>query len=266
VTDREHAILLRIQFLAHRLEHGSFNAPSRLAAWRAELEANVADLAAARRNLASVATVINHDDSAAWWSSGAAVDADGAPNAYAPKGSGLPHLDDLDNAGSDGDWYGVVTANGRPNGDPVVQGPNGPFPGNYVSATALQDPSYGPADPRRYVDSTKISYFSIPENAHRDFGITKGDVGLAYDTRTGCMTAGVVADIGPKNKWGELSVKAASNLRLPTSAINGGADSGVVFVVFKGSSRGWPRTNEDVAQQAQDLLNSTGDPAKYGIR
>lgn len=209
--------------------------------------------------------MIQHDDRAVWWSGGLTVDGDGAPNCYAAKGSGLPHLDLLENAGEPGNWYGIVTDTGRKNGTPVKQGPQDPFPGGYVSATALCDARFARTDPRRYVDSTSVSYFSIPENAGRDYGLHLGDVGLAHCRKTGRATAFVVADVGPENKWGEASVKAAQNLGLPDSPINGGADSGVVAVIFRGSSRGWPRTNEDVAAQVQDLLNAAGVPARYGM-
>src|SRR4051794_40154203 len=56
---------------------------------------------------------------------GLAVDADGAPRAYHPDGS-PPGLDLLENAGSDGNWFGVVT-NG--DGRPVVQRAGDPAPG-----------------------------------------------------------------------------------------------------------------------------------------
>src|SRR3990172_2424520 len=59
------------------------------------------------------------------------IDADGSPRAYGPSNSGL---DWTANAGSPGNWWGVVTDN---NGDPVIQGSGDPFPGMYVSSTSL---------------------------------------------------------------------------------------------------------------------------------
>ena len=64
-----------------------------------------------------------------------AIDFDGAPTAYHPQhGKGLDHLA---NAGHPGNWYGVVTNNGRHDGTPIIQGPTDPAPGYYVSPTAL---------------------------------------------------------------------------------------------------------------------------------
>src|SRR5215470_6261074 len=72
-----------------------------------------------------------------FFQAGMAIDADGAPTAYHPvHGRGL---DNLANAGHQGNWYGVVTDTGQKNGKPVVQGSQDPAPGFYVSPTALQN-------------------------------------------------------------------------------------------------------------------------------
>src|SRR5688572_6747027 len=60
------------------------------------------------------------------------VDADGSPRAYGPANSGL---DNTANAGSTGNWWGVVTDNGNKNGTPVLQGEDDPNPGMYISTT-----------------------------------------------------------------------------------------------------------------------------------
>ncbi|MEO8354092.1 MAG: hypothetical protein ABI680_20380, partial [Chthoniobacteraceae bacterium] len=76
------------------------------------------------------------------------IDADGSPHAYhkdSEKG-----LDHLANAGRPGNWWALATAK---NGKPVVQGPNDPAPGFYVSTTALEDSARAQGDPGRYVDS-----------------------------------------------------------------------------------------------------------------
>lgn len=200
---------------------------------------------------------INSDDNATWWTSGLAVDADGAPNAYGPNNTGLDYTA---NAGHDGNWYGIVT---DASGTPIVQGATDPCPGFYVSTTSLQDHSKATTDPHRYVDSTKICYISIPSNEIHDHGLHPGDVALVHCKQTGQASAAIVGDVGPKNKWGEGSVCLAKALDLNISPKHGGCDSGVTCVVFKGSSKGWPRTNVDIAQQVQDLINSLGGFEQY---
>jgi hypothetical protein len=55
----------------------------------------------------------------------------------------------------------------------------------------------------------------------------------------------------------------ADALGIPNSPRHGGCDSGVCVVVFKGSSRGWPRGDADVAQQVSDLLQGRPDLQKF---
>lgn len=204
-------------------------------------------------------TKINTDNGAVWWTGPLAIDADGAPDAYGPNNSGLDYTA---NAGHDGDWYGVLTDK---DGDPVIQGPDDPKPGDFIATTALQDHSKAIDDPTRYVDSSKIRYVSVPSNAVKEYGLHCGDVALVHCAKTGQTAAAIVADVGPKDKWGEGSIALAAAVGLPTSPKNGGASEGVTIIVFKGSKTGWPRTNEDIAGQVQTLLNANGGPQHYGI-
>jgi hypothetical protein len=55
----------------------------------------------------------------------------GAAHAYLP--SDAPGLDFWENAGQPGNWWGIVTDNGLPNGNPVIQTANDPAPGFYIS-------------------------------------------------------------------------------------------------------------------------------------
>lgn len=201
--------------------------------------------------------MVRFNNDAVWWEGPLAVDADGAPNAYAPNNQGLDWTAD---AGHDGDWYGVVCG---PDGKPVVQGPGDPYPGDYIPTTALTNPALKLTDPRRYVDSSVVPYLSIPSDSIGLYGIHVGDVGFAFCRRTGQMCAAIVADVGPRGKYGEGSMALARALGLSSSPRNGGASSGVVCCVFKGSRRGWPRTNADVSQQVQDIINALGGASAY---
>ncbi len=199
-------------------------------------------------------TTPKSNEHAVWWEGGLNIDADGSPNAYGPNNSGLDYTA---NAGHPGNWYGIVVdAAGSP-----VQQANG----KYVSPTALQDPSKNHEDPARYVNSETEPYLSIPSNAGRDYGIHTGDVGFAYYRKTDKLVAAIVADVGPRNKWGEGSIALAHALGVPASPRNGGTDAGVVVVVFKGTRRGWPRTHADIAQQVNDIMDGLGGEDAYSL-
>jgi hypothetical protein len=92
---------------------------------------------------------------------GMEIDADGAYRAYHPRPDDHEGLDSLDNAGHPGNWFGVETDNGHPNGTPVVQKTDDPAPGFFVSSTALEDRSFDRTDPRRYVDAETIPYIVL---------------------------------------------------------------------------------------------------------
>ncbi len=87
------------------------------------------------------------------------VDVDGAPNAYAPPGTG-PTLDNEANAHKGGKLSGAVVGYVvNPNGTKPVQGANDPFPGYYISQTAFSDQgNKHDLDPTKYVDASKINY------------------------------------------------------------------------------------------------------------
>lgn len=201
-------------------------------------------------------TTVNKIDNALVFTAGMPVDCDGAPNAYGSNDSGL---DLTANAGHPGNWFGVLTDE---SGEPVVQGPSDPCPGFYISTTSLRDHSKKLTDPTAYVDATQVPYFTAcPEL--RAMGVHFGDVGIAHYKVTGKACAGVVADGSPHNHLGESSVAMAKALGIPASPRHGGCDSGVVFVIFPASSKGWPRTNQDIAEQVQELLQ--GSAALQGL-
>ncbi len=194
------------------------------------------------------------------WEGPFAIDGDGAPNCYGPPDK--PGLDYLANAGhpatkdKPAEWYGILVDS---HGQPIVQGPDDPCPGMYISPTALVDHGYGAHDPRRYVDSTATSYISIPSNEVHDHILATGDVGLAFNRVTSQWAAAIVADVGPKNKFGEGSIALAKAIGIKnTSPKNGGADSDIVWIVFKNSSLGWPRSPAEVNDQVEILLTAAG--------
>lgn len=195
------------------------------------------------------------------WRAGLAIDADGAPRAYAPRGSGLEPLDHISNAGGPGNWWGVVTDTGEPDGTPLVQGLADPAPGYYVSATALRDRTLPVRMQRAYLDSSRIPYLAIPREL-RALGAHLGDVAVAR--KGDCQVTAIIADIGPPLKLGEGSIALADALRVPSSPRRGGCDSGIEVVLFAGShaTPRWPRASVDVAAQALALLAAWGGWAR----
>ena len=188
---------------------------------------------------------------------GMAIDADGAPTAYHPiHGKGL---DNLANAGHDGNWYGVVTDTGHKSGKPIIQGPNDPSPGFYVSPTALQNKHLARADPRRYVDSSTIPYISLPGHHATSFHASLGDLAMVFNIHNYRNCAAIYADVGPKAKIGEGSIALARALGLNDSARHGGTSSpSIVYVVFGGSGHGTPLSHSSINFEGRRLFEKWG--------
>ena len=134
------------------------------------------------------------------------VDVDGAPNAYGPRGS--HPLDNLRDAHyrrrRHGEIVGYLTDDDHPN-IPIIQGPHDPCPGYYISQTAYTDPAItNPANPRRYVDATKINYVVLGDRA-RQLGAQLGDFVAVTSLRTHRSVFAIVGDDGnPSGNEGSL--------------------------------------------------------------
>ena len=187
-------------------------------------------------------------NSAFFYESGMTIDADGAPNAYHPDNSGI---DDLRNAGAPGSWEGLAK---DAQGVPFIQGPGDPFPGYYVSETALADRSKAINDPARYVDASKIPFMVLPGRLARQLGAHVGDFAIAFNERNGRTSYAIFGDVGPSDRLGEGSVALAENLGIRSDARNGGTWRGVLYMVFPGSGEGRPKTLEEINEHGQNLL------------
>jgi hypothetical protein len=183
-----------------------------------------------------------------FYESGMTIDADGAPNAYHPDNSGL---DDLANAGSPGNWQGLAK---DADGEPFIQGAGDPFPGYYVSASALADRSKAVNDPSRYVDASRIPYLVLPGEMARQVGAHPGDFAVVFNVQNGNSSYAIFGDVGPHDRIGEGSVALAEDLGIRSDARNGGARRGVLYLVFPGSGNGRPRTIDEIDSEGQKLL------------
>jgi Fungal chitosanase of glycosyl hydrolase group 75 len=188
-----------------------------------------------------------------FFKSGLAVDADGAPNAYNADDTGLDHLY---NAGQPGQWNGIVQDE---DGNPLVQGPDDPFPGFYISCTALFDRTKHRSDPARFVDATQIPYVALPGDLARQTGARLGDFVFVYSEQTGKFSFAIFADIGA---FGEGSIALANNLGIRSDARRGGSPAGVSYLVFPGSGDGQPKSVDEINRMGNELLASRGGTEK----
>ncbi len=180
-----------------------------------------------------------------WFLSEMTIDADGGYRTYHPNSK--QGLDALGNGGKPGNWWALVTDNGQPSGNPIVQGPNDPAPGYYISKTSLEDKNYPPSNPKRYVDSESVSYMVLPPQIRDIGGARLGDMATVINTKNMHFAHAIFADIGPKKHLGEASIKCAQLLEIPSSPRTGGTLSKtILYIVYPKSGNGKPRTSEDI--------------------
>jgi hypothetical protein len=165
--------------------------------------------------------IVENDDGSVTFSAGATLDGAGANGqfggfpAYAPDSFRGGTLDILVNAGHPGNWFEIVTDTGEVTGRPIVQGENDPCPGAFVSATSLhlfdQNGNRLPnSSPFKYVDSATVPFIAVPPMIIWGVaGVVLGCRCVVTNTRTGQSVEAVVADVGPKNYLGEISVACA---------------------------------------------------------
>lgn len=194
------------------------------------------------------------NDSAFFYESGLMIDADGAYHAYHPDHKS--GLDYLGNAGTPGNWWALVTDNGQPSGRPVIQTDTDPAPGFYISTTSLEDPSRDRKDPQRYVNAEAINFIVLP--GRLGLGAKLGDFAVVIRPTTGTYVYAIYADVGPANKIGEGSIALAKALGISSDPKSGGVGSGVAYVVFPGTSRGWPLSQADIDQNGAQLFTNWG--------
>lgn len=199
--------------------------------------------------------IIEQDDGSVVFTAAARLDGDGAngqfgqPPCYAPTTFAGKTLDDLRNAGGPGNWFGVVTDTGETTGTPIVQGPGDPCPGAYVSATSLHlrghDGSVLPdRSPFKYVDSATVPFVVVPLTIIAGVqGIVMGCRAVVTNTDNGRSVEAVVADRGPSQKLGEISLACARAIGVPVNeaarhpANSGGTDSHTIrYQLFPGTA------------------------------
>lgn len=202
-------------------------------------------------------TVIN-TDGAVLFTAGMTIDADGAPNAYAPHNRGLDYTA---NARGAHGWVALVT---NENGRPVIQR-RGVYRGYYVSTTSLQH--FNVSDlrsPKRYIDATRVPYIALPMDFARAFDINLGDLALVVNKTNGRSAYAIFADVGPKGRIGEGSIALARALGIPSNPRHDSVADGVTYLVFPGSAQpaGKRITAHSVRSSAARLYHRWGGSQK----
>lgn len=193
------------------------------------------------------------DGESVFFESGMDVNADGAPNAYHPRNSGTDYLG---NAVSLGNWWALATNSGKPSGTPFVQDADDPYPGYYVSQTALFDVSKPRDDPARYVNANEVPYIVL--SGGRAWGVALGDLAMVMNRSNGRRTAAVVAEFGPRDKIGEGSIALAEALGIDSSPRTGGVSADIAYVIFPGSGSGFPESTDRIERRGAVLFERWG--------
>jgi hypothetical protein len=197
--------------------------------------------------------ITEENDLSVTFSADATLDGDGANGqfggdpCYAPRGYAGGTLDVIENAGGPGNWFGVVTDTGEVDGKPIVQGDSDPCPGAHLSATSLHlrkaDGTRLPdSSPFKYVDSATVPFIVVPPMIIKGVaGIVMGCRAIVTNSKNGKSVEAVVADGGPSNHLGEISVACAKAIGVPTGtthpANGGGASSpDIHYRLFPGTA------------------------------
>lgn len=180
-------------------------------------------------------TTINWDGVKISYTSGLMVDGDGSPRCYAEHNKGLDYTA---NAGTPNNWWGIVTDG---IGNPIIQGPNDPAPGFYVSTTSLVHEEYKATNPKRYINSEEVPYIVVPNSVRKAVpGKVLGCKATVTNTKTGKSAEAVVADIGPGNKIGEGSIALAVALGINPDVRKGGTSDKIIrYEIFPSNMYVW---------------------------
>lgn len=165
------------------------------------------------------------------------VDVDGAPNAYGPKGK--PTLDFEKNAHTGGTLRGKVVGYMMEHGKPVIQGPNDPKPGYYVSTTDFRDDSIiDDKNPKKYLDATKIHYVVLGSFGKRH-KVKLGDFVVVHSHETEKTVYAIVGDSGnPAGTEGSLALLQALGYPYKDGKDDAVEDPKIVIRYYPGSNPG----------------------------
>ncbi len=200
---------------------------------------------------------------------GVAICADGAPDAYkvgdlgtdylanagAPPFKGAPTDKNLDQW----NWWGIVVDSEN---RPVKQDNTQPSPGYFVSKTAHGYwNEYSLTDQRCYVNANEIPYVVLPKG--KTGSARLGDFAFLVNRKTGLTAPAIYSEVGPATGLGEVSVKLADMLQLPSNPRKGGSSKkDFLYLVFPGSGDGKPRPFKTIEKESTHLFQKWGGMAR----
>jgi Fungal chitosanase of glycosyl hydrolase group 75 len=126
------------------------------------------------------------------------------------------------------------------------------------------DPTGQTKTSMRYTDGSSINaeevpYMVLPGGQYSQFGIKLGDMCLVRNKENGKVTVAVFADVGPRQKRGEGSMKLAEELGINNSPTRGGITRpNIEYLVLPGS--GYPAQN-----QSQLLARINAQKQRLGL-
>ncbi len=134
------------------------------------------------------------------------VDVDGAPKAYGPNDKAALDfkLNAREGAKPSGRIVGyLIDSHGRP----IIQGPNDPAPGFFISTTGYKDKNNSNVkDPRRYVNAAEINYTVLARSAANK-GVKLGDFCVVHAVTKNKAVFAIVGDSGNSSgKEGSLAL------------------------------------------------------------
>jgi GH18 family chitinase len=193
-----------------------------------------------------------------FFNAGLTVAAEGAPNAF-NKNDAIA-LDYLSKAGKPGDWWSLVTDNGQPNGNPLVQPSAEPAPGYYISSTALSNNGFSAQSQWCYVNAANIPYIALPPSLGTKAKL--GDFAAVLNKKTGALSYAIFADEGEEGKVGRASINAAAKTGINSNPKSGGTTAAdLIYIVFPNSGNGFGRSAGEIRNNGKKLLSQFGGGA-----
>jgi hypothetical protein len=214
--------------------------------------------AVTKTQIATVGSTIIYNiagQNAFFFNAGMNVAAEGAPKAF--NQNDAIALDYLSKAGQPGNWWSLVTNDGKPSGTPLIQPSSEPAPGYYISTTALTNSGYSAQSVWCYVNASSVPYIALPPSLASKARI--GDFAAVINKKTGAVSYAIFADVSGEGSVGRASINAASKTGINNSPKTGGTTaSDLIYIVFPNTGNGYGRSLKDIKQNGRQLLREFG--------
>ena len=99
----------------------------------------------------------------------------------------------------------------------------------------MNDTAFVHPDTKKPLDPLTIPVVVLPVTEYKKYGIKLGDLCAVYNKANKKLASAIFGDIGARGHYGEGSVALVSQLGLSTDPRLGGAQGGIVYIVFPNS-------------------------------